>query len=85
VALCQHFQRYPGSLIGRFFGLHKINQTAFVVMENVFQTNIPIHRVYDLKVYFPPRRWCITTHTHTPPRARAAPGLIPPPTIRVPL
>lgn len=45
----EHFQRYPGSLIGRFFGLHKINQTAFVVMENVFQTNIPIHRVYDLK------------------------------------
>jgi 1-phosphatidylinositol-4-phosphate 5-kinase len=36
-------------MIGRFFGLHKINQTAFVVMENVFQTNIPIHRVYDLK------------------------------------
>jgi len=48
-AYYKHLEKYPNSLIGRFFGLHKINQTAFVVMENVFQTNLPIHRVYDLK------------------------------------
>lgn len=50
----QHIQRYPNTLITRFFGLHAVTPThgrkvRFVVMANIFQTDLQIHRRYDIK------------------------------------
>lgn len=47
-----HMSNYPHSLLTRFYGLHKITSTKplyFVVMGNVFETNLEIDKKYDLK------------------------------------
>ncbi|WIA17496.1 hypothetical protein OEZ85_014334 [Tetradesmus obliquus] len=50
----QHMARYPSSLLSRFYGLHRIACTGgrkvrFVVMQNLFCSELAIHRRYDLK------------------------------------
>eukprot|EP01027_Heterolobosea_sp_BB2_P010369 GEZU01015219.1.p1 GENE.GEZU01015219.1~~GEZU01015219.1.p1 ORF type:complete len:170 (-),score=29.06 GEZU01015219.1:40-549(-) len=44
-----HVTANPDTLLARFYGLHKIDDTPFVVMENIFETNEEIHLIYDLK------------------------------------
>eukprot|EP01102_Stenamoeba_stenopodia_P017336 TRINITY_DN6194_c1_g1_i7.p1 TRINITY_DN6194_c1_g1~~TRINITY_DN6194_c1_g1_i7.p1 ORF type:complete len:803 (-),score=175.70 TRINITY_DN6194_c1_g1_i7:84-2492(-) len=45
----RHMEANPHSLITYFFGFHKVNITPFVVMNNAFNTRLPIHEFYDLK------------------------------------
>lgn len=54
----EHMVKYPQSLITRFMGLHKIKfkpeggtvqRIYFIIMANVFNTNLPIEVRYDLK------------------------------------
>lgn len=49
-----HVQRYENTLITKFFGLHRIKPSGgqkvrFVVMGNMFCTELRIHRRFDLK------------------------------------
>lgn len=50
----KHMVQHPHSLICRFYGLHRIQpdggrKARFVVMGNLFCTDLAIHRRYDLK------------------------------------
>ena len=55
----EHMVRNPNSLLCRFMGLHQLRfskhskigsqKLYFVVMANLFQTDLPIHRRFDLK------------------------------------
>lgn len=50
----QHMDQHPHSLLCRFFGLHSVTPEGgkkawFVVMGNLFSTDLTIHRRYDLK------------------------------------
>lgn len=48
----------PSTLITRFYGLYAIkprkvgHNVRFIVMNNVFDTQLPIHIRYDLKVKY---------------------------------
>ncbi|KAH7297318.1 hypothetical protein KP509_26G065500 [Ceratopteris richardii] len=49
-----HVRMYDNTLVTKFFGLHRIKPAGgpkvhFVVMGNVFCTELPIHRKFDLK------------------------------------
>lgn len=52
----KYAQDNPNTLISRFFGMHdmrlknKASEVSFVVLENVFNPDIPLHEQYDLKV-----------------------------------
>ena len=50
----KHVMRYPNTLLPRFYGLYKVEMggysNRFLVTENVFDTRLPIHEIYDLKV-----------------------------------
>jgi len=53
-AYYQHVKQNPGTYLPRFYGLHRWKpeygrNVRFVVMNNVFATNMPIHRRFDLK------------------------------------
>eukprot|EP01025_Chloroclados_australasicus_P032684 TRINITY_DN3312_c1_g1_i2.p2 TRINITY_DN3312_c1_g1~~TRINITY_DN3312_c1_g1_i2.p2 ORF type:complete len:868 (-),score=148.82 TRINITY_DN3312_c1_g1_i2:719-3133(-) len=50
----RHIDKYPHTLVTKFYGLHRITPgngrtVRFVVMGNIFQTNLKLHRRYDLK------------------------------------
>ena len=50
----EHVQKYPHTLLSRFFGLHRVKEPGgrkihFVVMQNLFPPNKDIHEIYDLK------------------------------------
>ncbi|GAB4813493.1 hypothetical protein N2152v2_000539 [Parachlorella kessleri] len=49
-----HVSANPSTLLLRFFGVHRVKpshglKVRFVVMNNVFRTDVPLHRKYDLK------------------------------------
>lgn len=49
-----HMMRYPHTLLVHFYGLHRVTpvngrRVRFVVMANLFNTGLLIHRKYDLK------------------------------------
>jgi hypothetical protein len=49
-----HMAAHPGSLLTRFFGVHRVSPASgrkvrFVVMSNIFVTDLLIHRRYDIK------------------------------------
>ena len=53
-AYYQHVMQNPGTYLPRFYGLHRWKpeygrNVRFVVMNNVFATNLAIHRRFDLK------------------------------------
>jgi hypothetical protein len=66
-------EKYPNTLIPRFYGLHKLksinkkdgkaNEIYFVVMANLFDSPLPIHEQYDLKVK--PHHIHTNTNTNT--------------------
>ncbi|KAL8143348.1 hypothetical protein V2J09_016380 [Rumex salicifolius] len=50
----EHVQMYENTLITKFFGLHNVKlrhgrKVCFIVMGNMFYTELKIHRRYDLK------------------------------------
>lgn len=50
----QHVCTYPHTLVTKFFGLHRVKpyngrKVRFVVMANMFRTDLLLHRKYDLK------------------------------------
>ncbi|GBG74295.1 hypothetical protein CBR_g18706 [Chara braunii] len=50
----RHVERYENTLLTKFFGLHRVRpfggkSVRFVVMGNLFCTDLAIHRRYDLK------------------------------------
>ena len=50
----RHMADNPGSLVTRFYGLHGVKMVhgrtvRFVVMSNIFRTDLQIHRKFDLK------------------------------------
>ena len=50
----KHLQENPNTLLPRFFGLYRVkphhgSQVRFVVMSNLFSTNLLIHERFDLK------------------------------------
>ena len=51
----RHMTAYRDTLVPKFYGLHRINKPSkgrrvrFVVMSNIFDTALPIHRRFDLK------------------------------------
>ncbi len=49
----KHVSSQPHTLLTRFYGLHRVrvnkSNVRFVVMRNVFRTEVQIHRRYDLK------------------------------------
>ena len=51
----RHMTMCSDSLLPKFFGLHRIKKPTkaqrvrFVVMSNVFETDLPMHKTYDLK------------------------------------
>ena len=51
----RHMTAYRDTLVPKFYGLHRINKPSkgrrvrFVVMSNIFDTTLPIHRRFDLK------------------------------------
>ena len=50
----EHVQKYPHTLLSRFFGLHRVKEPGgrkihFVVMQNLFPPNKDVHEIYDLK------------------------------------
>jgi hypothetical protein len=53
-AFHQHMELYPFSYLNRLFGLHRIlvkrRYIYFFVMNNIFSTQLKLHRVFDLKV-----------------------------------
>jgi 1-phosphatidylinositol-4-phosphate 5-kinase len=49
-----HVASHPDTLISRFYGIHRITlasgrKARFVVMNNIFVTEMPLHKKYDLK------------------------------------
>lgn len=53
--ICKFVKQNPNTLLTRFFGLHSLKKGSdrelhFVVMGNLFDSVIPIHEQYDLKV-----------------------------------
>lgn len=49
-----HVASHPDTLISRFYGIHRITlasgrKVRFVVMNNIFATEMPLHKKYDLK------------------------------------
>ncbi|KAL6749605.1 PIP5K-domain-containing protein [Haematococcus lacustris] len=51
---CKHMAHHPHSLLTRFFGLHRIKTVSkqvvyFVVMGNLFNTVVQLHKKFDLK------------------------------------
>ncbi len=49
-----HVSSHPDTLISRFYGIHRITlasgrKVRFVVMNNIFATEMPLHKKYDLK------------------------------------
>ena len=53
-AYYQHMRMHPGSLVTRFYGVHGVKQlhgrtVRFLVMSNIFNTELQIHRKFDLK------------------------------------
>ncbi|CEG84027.1 Putative 1-phosphatidylinositol-4-phosphate 5-kinase [Rhizopus microsporus] len=53
----KHICDNPGTLLCRYYGLHRIKlphgkKIHFVVMSNVFPPNKDIHETYDLKVIY---------------------------------
>jgi Ca2+-binding EF-hand superfamily protein/uncharacterized protein YbjT (DUF2867 family) len=54
-----HLERYPNTLLPRFYGLHKLksfnkkdgrtNEIFFIVMANLFDSPLQVHEQYDLK------------------------------------
>jgi len=53
-SVCRHMADNPGSLVTRFYGLHGVKMVhgrtvRFVVMSNIFRTDLQIHRKFDLK------------------------------------
>jgi len=53
-AYYQHVKQYPGTYLPRFYGLHRWkpefgSNVRFVVMNNVFATNLALHKRFDLK------------------------------------
>lgn len=51
---CCHIKKYGSSLLTKFYGLHVVRPVGglkvyFVVMENILQTDIYIHKRFDLK------------------------------------
>jgi 1-phosphatidylinositol-4-phosphate 5-kinase len=49
-----HVASHPDTLISRFYGIHRITlasgrKVRFVVMNNIFATEMPLHKIYDLK------------------------------------
>ena len=50
-----HLEKYPKTLIARFFGMHRVkmaflgSEMHFVVMESVLKGNHEIHEIYDIK------------------------------------
>lgn len=53
VFIVQHVSKHRHSLLPKFYGMHRIenggNKIRFVVMNNLFDTDKPIHAKYDLK------------------------------------
>jgi 1-phosphatidylinositol-4-phosphate 5-kinase len=50
----EHLRRFPNSMLNRFFGMHRVkphkkNEYRFLVMGSVFDTNLSIKKVFDLK------------------------------------
>ncbi|GMH39027.1 hypothetical protein BSKO_06925 [Bryopsis sp. KO-2023] len=50
----EHMAGSPHTLITKYYGLHRVtpykgNKIRFMVMNNLFRTELPIHRKYDLK------------------------------------
>ncbi|KAF8379640.1 hypothetical protein HHK36_029083 [Tetracentron sinense] len=51
---CHHVEKYRATLLTKFYGLHLVTPVGgpkvyFVVMENIFQSELYIHRRFDLK------------------------------------
>ena len=44
-----YMHRNRNSLLTRIYGLHRFNDTYFIVMGNAFDTQLPIDKIYDLK------------------------------------
>ncbi|KAA6423973.1 MAG: phosphatidylinositol-4-phosphate 5-kinase, partial [Trebouxia sp. A1-2] len=49
-----HVERYPHTLLIKFYGLHRVvplngSKVRFIVMNNLFQTDLHVQRKYDLK------------------------------------
>ncbi|EFC50642.1 phosphatidylinositol-4-phosphate 5-kinase [Naegleria gruberi] len=44
-----YLHRNRNTLLTRIYGLHRINDTYFIVMGNAFDTQLPIDKIYDLK------------------------------------
>lgn len=50
----EHVNKYPHTLMVKFYGLHRVTpvrgrSVRFIVMGNLFQTDLKMHRKYDLK------------------------------------
>lgn len=50
----EHVRKHPATMLLRFFGVHRVRpsqglKVRFVVMNNVFRTDVPLHAKYDLK------------------------------------
>ncbi len=51
----RHITRHPHTLLPRFFGLVELKipkqkSVRFIIMNNIFETSLPIHAKYDFKV-----------------------------------
>jgi len=54
----KHMESHPQSLVTHFFGVHGIKEVhgrtvRFMVMSNIFCTELQIHKKFDLKVRLP--------------------------------
>lgn len=50
----RHVTQHPHTLLTKFYGLHRMKpskgrKVRFVVMGNIMRTDLPVHRVFDLK------------------------------------
>ncbi|KAL9657988.1 hypothetical protein ABK040_016638 [Willaertia magna] len=45
----KHILNYKDTLLCRIYGLYKLNDIGFIVMENVFETTCQMDRIFDLK------------------------------------
>eukprot|EP00469_Lotharella_globosa_P016431 CAMPEP_0167827888 /NCGR_PEP_ID=MMETSP0112_2-20121227/11005_1 /TAXON_ID=91324 /ORGANISM="Lotharella globosa, Strain CCCM811" /LENGTH=537 /DNA_ID=CAMNT_0007730823 /DNA_START=65 /DNA_END=1675 /DNA_ORIENTATION=- len=50
----QHVMEEPNTLLCRFYGMHRVKPSGrgsfhFLIMESVFNTNLEIHQIFDLK------------------------------------
>ncbi|KAL0489844.1 Pip4k2b [Acrasis kona] len=44
-----HMEQHPDSIVSQFFGCFEYDDMGFMVMKNVFDTNMAVHEIYDLK------------------------------------